>query len=76
MKSMQATFSRWSETQTRSVGVRMTSAKDFGETIDRLSSLAGYLGNDPSSGWLHPLYVRTDHIVASQLSSFFAGPSW
>jgi len=61
------------ESQMRvTVGVRMTSAKDFGQTIERLSSLADLPpGTTLKAAGYIPLYVRImDHIVQSQLSSF------
>ena len=61
------------ETRTRvTVGVRMTSAQEFGETISRLTSLANLpAGTTIQPAGYIPLYVRImDHIVHSQLSSF------
>jgi hypothetical protein len=61
------------ETQTRvTVGVPMTSAKTFGERIERLTEHADFPdGTTVQPAGYIPLYVKImDHIISSQLSSF------
>jgi predicted RND superfamily exporter protein len=61
------------ETQTRvTVGVPMTSAKTFGERIERLTEHAEFPeGTTVQPAGYIPLYVKImDHIISSQLSSF------